>query len=591
MVKITSPFLRERMERLADAGIAHQWKMCDETGRLDNFRRAATGEGEFEGRLYNDSDVYKLLEASLYAAAEFGGEELRKRNDQVVALIEGAQWDDGYIGNVFKLKYKGMLYKALASAHELYCMGHLLEACSAAAELGLSNRLVQVGVRMVDHLVDEFGEGGRQIGYCGHQELELALVRWGNVQGDDRAVALSQRMTDLRGIQPSPLRQQFDNEESKALLEGYRGLVFRGEEYVGEYCQDDMPIREQTKAVGHSVRAMYQFCGALDGYPDDAELISALESIWDNMVSRRMYITGGIGSASRNEGFTQDYDLPNYDAYCESCAGIGLAMWGSRMSKATGKAHFMEVFEQVVLNNVLAGISLDTCLYHYVNPLASRGNHRREEWFECACCPPNLARFILSLGRYVAWQERDEIVLGLLVGMEGEFGKVSIKVESGWPYEGGAVVSGVNRSGGPVSIRYRHWQRGWETVEVDNGHFTFSVEGEFRPSWMKSNPEIAENVGRVALMHGPMVYCLEEVDLGFPVTQFQVATMGPLVPIEPEHGLWKRNYKVAGELDQKWDSLYSANRAETYVHTTELVPYFAWNNREASSMQVWIAEA
>jgi uncharacterized protein len=587
MVRITSGFWRDRMEAVAKKGIAHQWKMCDETDRLENFRKAALGEGDFVGRFYNDSDVYKLLEASLYSLGEFEDVVLVKRVEDVVDLIANAQWEDGYISTPFTLQYKGMRYFALASAHELYCMGHLLEACTAANDLGLSERLIQVGKDLVDHLVAEFGPDGRP-GYCGHQELELALAGWSRSTGDSRAMELSRRMTDLRGHQPSPLRVQFDEPKSDELLKNYRALILVDDQYLGEYCQDDMPLREQTKAVGHSVRAMYQFCGALDGYPDDPELISALEKIWDNMVSRRMFITGGIGSAHRNEGFSQDYDLPNYDAYCESCAGIGLAMWSSRMAQATGKHEYMEVFERVVLNNVLSGISEDACSYHYVNPLASRGDHRREEWFECACCPPNLARFILSLGRYVIWEEGDAIVFGVPVAMEGEIGGVEYTLESEWPWEGGAVIKGFNRSGRKRVIRARSWGGafGWTEFEINEGAFEVVIEGEYRTQWTRSHPAVVENVGRVALMHGPMVYCIEEVDLGFAAHQFSVNTMGPIAHLD------NHRIHVSGRIRSIDTGLYypAWNESNPYPHTTDFVPYYQWNNREAGSMQVWVAE-
>ncbi|MFM9871989.1 MAG: glycoside hydrolase family 127 protein [Fimbriimonadaceae bacterium] len=587
MVRISSGFWRERMDAMAGKGIAHQWKMCDETGRLENFANAARRKGDFVGRLYNDSDVYKLLEASVYALSEYGGGEIANRINEVVKLIELAQWEDGYINTAFTLKYKGQRYLALASAHELYCMGHLLEACSAASELGVVPRLVEVGKRIVDHLIKEFGLDGRP-GYCGHEELELALARWSKTTGNSQAMDLSRRMTDVRGHQPSPLREQFDQAESVELLKNYHPLVFEGDQYVGEYCQDDMPLREQTKAVGHSVRAMYQFCGALDGYPDDPELILALEKIWDNMVSRRMFITGGIGSAHRNEGFSQDYDLPNYDAYCESCAGIGLAMWASRMAQATGDPEYMEVFERVVLNNVLSGISEDACAYHYVNPLASRGNHRREEWFDCACCPPNLARFVLSLGRYVVWEDGDAVVFGVPVEMEGELGDVEFAVESGWPWEGGAVIKGINRSGRKRVIRVRSWggAQGWTEFQVNEGAFEVVIEGEYRVQWIRSHPAVVENVGRVALMHGPVVYCVEEVDLGFSAHQFAVNTMGPIAHLD------NHRIHVSGRIRSGESGLYFPTWGELspYPHTTDFVPYYQWNNRDAGSMQVWVAE-
>lgn len=568
-------------------GILHQWKMCEETGRLENFRNAAIGNGDFVGRLYNDSDVYKLLEASLYALVETQNFQIRERVEQVIGLIDSAQWADGYINTAFTLKYQGQRYMALASAHELYCMGHLLEACAVAKEIRVCPILVSVGEKLVDHLVTEFGEEGRP-GYCGHQELELALARWSSVSGDARAMDLSRRMTDLRGHQPSPLRMQFDSVESAELLKNYRPLVFEGDEYVGEYCQDDMPIREQTTAVGHSVRAMYQFCGALDGYPDDAELISALEKIWDNMVSRRMYLTGGIGSAHRNEGFTRDYDLPNYEAYCESCAGIGLAMWASRMARATGKSTYMEVFERVALNNVLAGISEDACAYHYDNPLAARGDHRRSQWFDCACCPPNLARFVLSLGRNIVWEDGDAIVFGVPVAMAGEVGGVEFSVESGWPWEGGALIKGVNRSGRKRVVRARCWggSAGWTEFEINEGLFEIVIEGEYRTQWIRSHPAAVENVGRVALMRGPIVYCVEEVDLGFQVHQFSVNTMGPIAHLDG-HRL-----HVSGRIRSNKSALYfpAWSESDPFPHTTDFVPYYQWNNRSAGSMQVWVAE-
>lgn len=389
------------------------------------------------------------------------------------------------------------------------------------------------------------------------------------------------------------------DDAARAFSGGYERLVMVGDDYDGAYFQDDKPLREQRSAVGHSVRAVYQFVGALDCYGgDDPSLLEALETIWETMVERRMYLTGGIGSAAQNEGFTKDYDLPNAEAYAETCAAIGLCLWGSRMALVTGEAKYYDVFERALYNNVLAGVSEDSTGYHYVNPLESLGRHKRKAWFDCACCPPNVARFLLSLERYLATSDDTSVSVHVAAGqvLRARPGGVAVEVEveSDYPWSGDVVVR--VRAESPVRFALRVRQPGWASAGVCDGaelgadgywrtDREWSSETELRLSWPMSverilpHPKVTANQGRVAFMRGPLVYCLEERDLGAAAQRFVVGGDSPRVVSseDPRSRVW---LEVPGWLTQEgWED---AGLDASAVPKTRAVslwrPYATWNN-------------
>ncbi|MDK3155868.1 glycoside hydrolase family 127 protein [Kamptonema cortianum] len=614
-VRITDPFICAWQRSLAEDGLPHQWLQCEETSRLENFRRVARGEsGGFEGIYYNDSDVHKIAEAACYAAALFPESAARQVLDEWIDLTRSAQSSDGYLVTYIQLDHPEKRYLSLATKHEMYILGHLLEACSAWGEAFGDGEPVRIGDRVADHLASTFGPGKRH-GYCGHQEVEIGLARFGKLREERSYVDLAKYMTDARGCRPSPLEQELSDEAAMAFVGRPAWLLNGDGSYSGQYFQDDVPLREQRQAVGHSVRAMYQFCGALDCYGgSDEKLLDALQAIWSNMVDRRMYVTGGIGSSGRNEGFTQDYDLPNASAYAETCAAIGLCMWASRMAEATGEARYGEVFERALFNGVLAGVSLDGKEYHYDNPLESFGKHRRKPWFDCACCPPNVARFLLSLSRYTASLRRDELTLLLPIDQEIEWtingSSVKVVVNGGYPWRGNLSVSVECERPTEFALRVRQpeWVRDSEFRLSDGflpdgkGHWvcrqvwnseTFEIGLKIPVETVVSDPRVVENRGRIAVQRGPVIYCCEEVDLGDAVQALAVDG-GSFQEGVGDGDRLPMTIQVDGWVDRRGqsDSLYVAGRPNWVRRKAiPLVPYYYWNNRAAGSMQVWLRDS
>lgn len=610
-VRVTAPLVVAWQNALIEQGLAHQWRMCEETGRNENFRLAARGaKGGFIGRYYNDSDVYKLAEAVAYAYSLRPEPELKAILDECETLFEGAMADDGYICNFIRIDHPEKRYLSLAAKHELYCMGHLLEAACAYEETLGGGRWRRLAERVADHVGATFGPGIRK-GYCGHEELEIGLARTGADFARPQDTALSRWMTDERGTRPSPFENEIDDPDSLAFAPTLPNIWCRHGEYDGSYAQDDKPLREQTTAVGHAVRAMYQFIGAMDGHgTSDACLNQTLQTIWSSLTERRMYVTGGIGSSFANEGFTTDFDLPNATAYAETCAGIGLCMWAARMGVAFGEGRFFDVFERSLFNGVLSGMDLATTAYHYENPLESTGHHERKPWFECACCPPNLARFVLSLGRYLVSWKGDTVSVNVPLGLEAQAEMngvpVRVVVESEYPHRGTVVVRVHPETPvtGTLRLRVPSAATTWSCpnhTHPEHGYLAWTKEWrdgdevrmdlELRAEFMRCDPRVAGNIGRVAVQRGPLVYCLEEKDLGARVQRFAIdESAGLTETAEPDPRVGHRLH-VHGAVDAgDWHGpLYQAKARQLMPVTAALVPYATWGNRGAGSMQVWLA--
>lgn len=593
-ITVTDPFWLAWQQALIERGLAHQWRMCEETGRLENFRRAAAGEsGGFQGLYYNDSDVYKLLEATVYAAHLAPASAWRSRMREVFDLIASAQMPDGYIHTFFQLDHPEKRFLSLAAKHEMYCMGHLIEACCAAGELFRDETAIGIARRVYDCLNSTFGPGKR-LGFCGHQELELALCRLSDLVGDEGPRELAKWMTDRRGERPSPFEAEMADPTASAFSPWLPTLMNKGGKYDGAYAQDDKPLREQTQAVGHAVRAMYQFCGALDAYGgSDARLMRALETIWSNLTERRMYVTGGIGSSHRNEGFTADYDLPNRDAYAETCAGIGVVFWGWRMGVITGEAAYFDEVERSLYNGVISGMSFDAETYHYVNPLETDGTHVRKPWFDCACCPPNIARLVLSVGRYIATRGNDgQISINLPIACEIRDEFLSIEVDGSYPWHGDFRITADRET----SVRFRRpgfanpdGRARYETVSV-RPSVVAEVSFPVRPKLIRANPKISDNLGKVAVMCGPLVYCLEGDESVRGLGTFQIEPDPVFTQESHSDPRRKVTFHVRGRHRQtEWPDQAYLDRAPVWADATvEMVPYFAW--KSTAPMQVWIRE-
>ncbi|MEM3028436.1 MAG: glycoside hydrolase family 127 protein, partial [Candidatus Bathyarchaeia archaeon] len=374
-VRLEDSFWAPRLEILRKVTLPSQHRICEETGRLFNFRRASGKEkGEFKGLFFNDSDVYKWIEAVAFTLAYEPDESLHKLAQEVIEDVVAAQDADGYLNTYFTFERKGERWKNLRDMHELYCAGHLFQAAIAYYRATKEQKLLEASCRFADHISEIFGPGKRP-GTCGHPEIEMALVELYRTTGRKAYLDLAQFFLDQRG---------------KGLLGG------------SAYFIDHKPFKELTEIVGHAVRSLYLNCGATDIYMEtgDRELWETLLRLWNSLTFRKIYVTGGAGARREGEAFGIDYELPSAQAYAETCAAVANFMWNWRLLLASGNGSFSDAMELALFNGVLSGISLDGLSYFYVNPLSDRGSHRRQPWFPCACCPPNIARLLASLPGY-----------------------------------------------------------------------------------------------------------------------------------------------------------------------------------------------
>ena len=548
-IRLTDPFWARYQRVLLDTTLPHEYDQLAQTGRLANFERAAKGEGSFEGLWFNDSDVYKFVEACAYALV--GGESptVRGQMDECVRLIQAAQEPSGYLNTFFQLGHPELKWRNLNTMHEMYCGGHLIEAGVALFEALGDRRLLEVSVKFADHVMSVFGPSARS-GYCGHQEIELALIRLAESTGKAKYREYARWMVEERGKRPSPFETELADKEAMKLSLHSERMLMRDGKYVGDYAQDHAPIREHTEIVGHAVRAMYYYIAAADlaDGRDDQELEVALERIWNNLTKKRMYVTGGIGPSASNEGFTGDYDLPNLSAYAETCAAIGLVFWGHRMLEMSGNSEYADVLERALYNGVMSGMDLAGDRFFYTNPLESRGTHVRTPWFTCACCPPNIARLIGSLGSYVLGVGDAAVYLHVAVGLEARFEvsgvPVRLVVEGSYPWNGQVTVKVEPER--PVTFALNVRIPGWaddvqtdipgaeEEAGYDQGYAVFErewkkgdvlkVDFEMQPKWVESDPKVRDNLGRSALTMGPVVYCAEQHDVGYAPQLFSADT-------------------------------------------------------------------
>jgi len=594
-VKLEDEFWAPRQRVLRERALPTQYRLCEETGRISNFRRASGKEGgEFQGYFFNDSDVYKWIEASAFSLAAGPDRELESLVERVVDEVAAAQDDDGYLDTYFAFERKGERWANLREMHELYCHGHLFQAAIALYRSTGARKLLDVACRAADNITNVFGPGGRQ-GTPGHPEVEMALVELYRTTGQGAYLQVAEAFLDNRG----------------------RGMVGGGQNLI-----DHRQFRELDEIVGHSVRSLYLNCGATDVYMEtgDKALWEALDRLWHSLAERRMYVTGGAGAHYDGEAFGVDYELPNAMAYAETCAAIANVMWNWRMFLATGDARYVDVLELALYNGALSGISLDGSHYFYVNPLADRGDHRRQEWFPCACCPPNIARLLASLQGYAYGASESEVWVNLYAQskMQAQLPKaVSIEQRTGYPWQGDVTFAIEPKAEVDFGLNVRI--PGWcERAELElNGRRLEASIGPnrfiaLRRTWsagdvvrlslhmpverIESNPLVDENLGRVALRRGPLIYCLEQVDNpDFDVWNLIVPTDASLMA-EWEPNVLNGVMVIRGvglAIDSDWSDrrLYrppvAEGRGARRVKFTA-IPYYAWANREPGPMTVWV---
>lgn len=610
-VTITDNFWKPRMDLVATTTLqACIYQTEVKTPRIRNFEIAAgTRQGKFQGIFYDDSDVYKALEAISYAIKNKSNPDLEKKADEWIDKIAAAQQPDGYINTYYTLQFPDKRWTDM-SMHEDYNGGHLIEAAVAYYNATGKRKLLDVAIRFANHFDSLFGPGKRDW-VTGHQELELALVKLYKTTKDEKYLKLASWLLDERGHK---------------LAKGYTWTEWKDT----AYAQDVVPVKQQTEITGHAVRAMYMYTGAADvaAQTGDAGYMNAMKTVWDDVVNRNMYITGGIGSSGNNEGFSKDYDLPNELAYCETCASVGMVFWNQRMNLLTGEGKYFDVLERSLYNGALDGLSLSGDHFFYGNPLASDGQHYRREWFGTACCPANIARLVASLGDYIYNKSEDAIWVNLFVASNTKIpiGKTNVAIEqiSNYPWDGNVTIN-INpdkKTKFTLYVRIPGWVSG-KAVPGDLYHFekatTQTVEvmingkreqltevtngyAKLSREWKKgdhvkvmlpmevqevvSKETVSANVDRVALQRGPLVYCVEGADNnglawnillpeGTPyTTAFKKDLLNGVMTIQFD----------APVIQKSADGL----SASTITKTITAIPYYSWCNRGSNSMQVWL---
>ncbi len=623
-LRIEGGLVGERRGAIFDRGLLAQLRQIERTGRLENFRRVARSErGTHEGRYFNDSDVYKWLEACSYALASDPSHPIGSHAESAIETIAAAQDETGYLNTFFQLNHPELRWRNLGAMHEMYCGGHLIEAGVAHREATGSNRLYDVAERFADHVADTFGPAKRR-GFCGHEGIEIALIRLSDSAGSPRYRELAAWMIEQRGRRPSIFEAELADAAAQTLSPWMAGLLRGDGDYSGQYLQDHLPLQEHDEVVGHAVRAMYLYAAAASVAEGHEGWMEALARCWNNLTERRMYVTGGIGPSAHNEGFTADFDLPNRTAYAETCAAVGLVLWGNEMLRATGDGSYADVMERAFFNGALGGVSLDAERYFYTNPLESHGEHERVGWFDCACCPPNIARLLGRSGTFVAGFGIAEdskgpptVCVHIPISFRASLAAAGIRgtmvCDSNYPWIGDVEVRFELEA--PVDFELRVRIPAWcqdckidsgsveEPAQYDRGYAVLArrwksgdrirVAYRMPARWLESDPGVLDNAGRVALTKGPIVFCLEEADLQAPPQRFVADIRKEVRECAAPGALGGAiALRCDGLLDHRCESVAEAFPAAecrpASAAEATLVPYFAWNNRGANRMLVWL---
>jgi DUF1680 family protein len=597
-VQIRDRFWSNRQETNRKATVEHSLRMLDRAGNFLVMQLAAEGKREgYKGLLFTDSDLYKVLEGVAYTLDTHPDRKLDQRMDEIIAMIAAAQQADGYLNTWIQVTKPEQRFKNLRDWHELYCAGHLFEAAAAHFQATGKRTLLDVALRFADLINQKYGPEG-EAAYCGHPEIELALVKLWKVTGDRKWFELARRMVERRG---------------SAFFAREHGTPT--EKYDGTYWQDDVPIRDHREIKGHAVRAAYLLSGAADVAREtgDEGLLAMLERVWRNATEKRVFITGGIGPSGHNEGFTVDYDLPNLTAYQETCASIAMALWGHRMGLLFADGRYFDAVEKALYNGLLSGVALDGRSFFYVNPLASMGNHHRRDWYDCACCPPNVLRTIASIGGYGFATSEDGLYVGLYLGgaVRAEVGgkEVELDVETDYPWDGKVKLT--FKKAAPVTLNLR--VPGWcerasfkvngKSVEPSIANGFAAIEQNWKPGdaisvdlpmpvrqW-GAHPHVKADAGLAAVQRGPLVYCLEQADHTMPIQDF-VIPRGAKFDARWEKGVLGGIVVVetAAEVHQEpdWERALYRPLANGTPVKARLIPYGFWDNRKAGRMEVWI---
>lgn len=575
-VKINDNFWSPRLSKHVSATLP----VCidqieNQTGRIRNFENAAKGEGEHSGIFFDDSDVYKALEGMAYSLINNPDPELEKKADEWIDKFAAAQQPDGYINTFYTLTGLDKRWTNM-DKHEMYCAGHMIEAGVAYYQATGKRKLLDVCIRMTDHMMSQFGPGKRHW-VPGHEEIELELVKLYQTTQEQKYLDFAYWLLEERG-------------------HGHGTMGDEGK-WNPVYYQDIVPVRQLTDISGHAVRCMYLYCGMADvaALKNDTGYIAAMDRLWDDVVHRNMYITGGVGSSHDNEGFTEDYDLPNLDAYCETCASVGMVLWNQRMNQLTGDSKYIDVLERSLYNGALAGISLGGDRFFYVNPLESKGDHHRQEWYGCACCPSQLSRFLPSIGNYIYASSDDALWVNLYIGNTGQIriGETDILLtqETDYPWDGSVklTISTSQPLEKEIRLRIPNWcktydlsingkrinvseEKGYAVIKDWKSQDVIALDMDMPVEIVAADPHVKENFGKRAIQRGPLVYCMEEIDNPVYFDQIQLS---PSTTFQTA---------FASDILNGIKTIKTNGRAQSAT----FIPYYAWDNRKAGKMRVWI---
>ncbi len=619
-VKFTDNFWLPRLDTNRIITIPYDFRKCEETHRIDNFAIAGgLQSGSFVGIRYNDSDVFKVIEGASYSLNIYPDPELEKYLDDLIAKIAAAQEDDGYLFTCRTINPDSLprhtgetRWSQLKDSHELYNIGHMYEAAVAYYQATGKRSLLDVAIKSAN-LVDEvFGPGKDQLhGVPGHQEIEIGLVKLYRVTGDEKYLSLAKYFLDQRGN-----------------ADGHELYVYGEDGNNKVYTQDHEPVIEQSEAVGHAVRAVYMYSGMADiaALTDDVNYNKAVDELWNNVVSKKLYITGGIGAKHAGEAFGDNYYLPNLSAYNETCAAIANMLWNQRMFLLNGNAKYIDVLERTLYNGFLSGVSIYGDKFFYPNPLESDGSHERQPWFSCSCCPTNVARFLPSLPGYVYAHTKDDLFINLYIGNEAninmDFGDIVISQSTNYPWDGNVRI-GIepeSKSTFTVSLRIPGWaqnkpvpsdlyhymndfdqkpvikinsketkytvnngyakiNRRWENGDVIEINFPMPVRKVI------ANKKVEEDNGKFSIERGPIVYCAEWVDNGGKVRNL-------LLDKDADFTYEYKDNLINGVniLEGASKSLIIDKSGNSTIEKEQnfvAIPYYAWAHRGSGEMTVW----
>ena len=619
-VKITGPFWSERLECVLTRTIPSQHRQLASHGLLDSLKlpqpvpplRIPRNRHNFTTQIFWDSDVGKWVEAASYALSHRRDPAVESQIEAIIDDLEKAQGADGYLNCWYLGREPQNRWTNLRDNHEMYNSGHMLEGAVAYYHSTGRDRMMKMMMRYMDHIATVFGPGpGQKRGYCGHQEIELALVKLFHATGIRKYLDLATFFINERGARP----HYFDLERE---ARGESPETFLQSTY--EYNQSHLPVREQTKVVGHAVRAMYMYTAMADLAAEhgDAGLKTACQTLWADVTRTRMYVTGGFGPSASNEGFTKDYDLPNDTAYAETCASVAMVFWAARMLNLDLDSQYADILELALYNTSLAGLSQEGTHYFYDNKLESDGSHQRWDWHPCPCCTMNVARLVASVAGYFYSVADAELAVHLYGGatttLQIAGGAVTLSETSNYPWSGdiSLAIDPDTPRDFTLALRVPGWANG-ATARVNGTDCAMTTERGYlkitrrwakgdtvalslpmKPERLYAHPDVRQDTGRVALRRGPLVYCVEGQDIAAPVIRLRLP---PTAALTAEWrgdllgGITTLTAPAQLAAAGSWGAaLYRTTPAPETPSRLTAVPYYIWCNRGPNPMQVWLQE-